>query len=70
MKQFTTEALAYSIKEACAACRVGRTTLYAAISRGDLKTRKVGRRRLVIAEDLKSWLDSCSTASPHRVGEV
>ena len=53
--------LAYSIAEACALSSVGRTTLYAAIARGDLKTHKVGRRTLISAQDLKSWLDSCST---------
>lgn len=52
-------ALAYSIAEACALSSVGRTTLYAAIARGDLKTKKVGRRTLITMQDLKSWLDSC-----------
>ena len=51
--------LAYSISEACALTSVGRTTLYAAIKSGALKTHKVGRRTLVIAEDLVAWLGSC-----------
>ena len=64
MKYFTElEILAYSIKEACAVCRVGRTTLYGAIARGDLKTHKVGRRTLISPQNLKSWLDSCSNES-------
>ena len=39
--------LAYSISEACGLLSVGRTTLYSAIKRGDLKTCKAGRRTLI-----------------------
>ena len=50
--------LAYSISEVCALTTVGRTTLYAAIKSGDLRTRKVGRRTLITAHDLDDWLAS------------
>ena len=50
--------LAYSITEACEVSSVGRTTLYAAIKRGDLQSRKVGRRTLVTAKELLAWLES------------
>lgn len=53
--------LAYSISEACVVSSIGRTTLYAAIKRGDLKTRKVGRRTLITAHELVSWLNSRPT---------
>jgi excisionase family DNA binding protein len=53
-----TNRLAYSISEACGLLSVGRTTLYAAIKKGDLKTCKVGRRTLVTVEALQSWLGS------------
>jgi excisionase family DNA binding protein len=56
-------ALAYSIKEACSLSSLGRTSIYAAIARGDLKTKKIGRRTLIAAVDLKAWLDSCSAVS-------
>jgi len=60
MKHFTEiTPLAYSVAQACALLSVGRTTLYAAIARGDLKTKKIGRRRLVTAEALRAWLDAC-----------
>ena len=48
--------LAHSISDACAMCSVGRTTIYAAIKRGELQTCKIGRRRIVTDEALKSWL--------------
>lgn len=61
--------LAYSIAQACALSSLGRTTVYAAIARGELKTRKVGRRRLVTAEALHAWLNSC-TADTSAAAEV
>lgn len=51
--------LAYSIAQACALSGLGRTTIYAAIGRGELETLKIGRRRLVTAEALHAWLNSC-----------
>ena len=62
--------LAYSIAKACALSSVGRTTLYAAISRGDLRTRKVGRRTLITAQDLQSWLDNCSIDPGKAAGKL
>jgi excisionase family DNA binding protein len=53
-----TTRLAYSISEACGLLSVGRTTLYSAIKKGDLKTCKVGRRTLVTVESLQLWLES------------
>jgi len=55
----TVTPFAYSIAQACALSSVGRTTLYAAIGRGELRTLKVGRRRLITAEALHAWLNSC-----------
>jgi excisionase family DNA binding protein len=57
-----TSRLAYSISEACGLLSVGRTTLYSAIKKGDLKTSKVGRRTLVTAEALKLWLETLPTS--------
>lgn len=52
--------LAYSISEACTLTSVGRTTLYSAIKTGDLKVHKIGRRTLITANDLVTWLESHS----------
>jgi excisionase family DNA binding protein len=65
--------LAYSISEACALTSVGRTTLYAAIKSGDLKTHKVGRRTLITAKELVAWLDShlaVQVGAPTAAGRV
>jgi excisionase family DNA binding protein len=55
--------LAYSIADACKLLGVGRTTLYAAIKRGELKCRKVGRRTVITGDAMKSWLSGLPTKS-------
>jgi excisionase family DNA binding protein len=47
-----------SLAEACAIARIGRTTLYKAIRRNELRVIKVGRRTLVHRFDLHEWLRS------------
>lgn len=48
--------LAYSILEACDLLSIGRTTLYSLIKSGDLQTRKVGRRTLILAKSLDVFI--------------
>lgn len=55
------EQLALTVAEACAAARIGRTTLYEAIKRGDLVAAKYGRKTLIRVDDLRSWLASLPT---------
>lgn len=50
------EKLAYSTKEAAEAAGIGKTTLFAALAAGVLKSRKVGRKRVILREDLMAWL--------------
>jgi excisionase family DNA binding protein len=54
----TLPTLAYSIEDAAKASGVGRTKLFELIKDGKLRARKVGRRTLITADDLKQMLDN------------
>jgi excisionase family DNA binding protein len=42
--------------EAARIAGVGRTTIYSAIGSGELRSLKVGKRRLIEVEALRAWL--------------
>ncbi len=48
--------LAYSIADAARVSSIGRTRLYALISEGRLKARKIGKRTLIPAESLRALI--------------
>ena len=49
--------LAYTIAQAAEAAATGKTALYEALSSGELPARKRGRRTLILAADLRTWLE-------------
>jgi len=50
------QVIAVSPNEAARLCSIGRTTLYAALSSGKLRSIKIGTRRLITIDALKDWL--------------
>ena len=49
--------LGYSVREAAAASGLGRTTLYAAVRRHELRVVKKGARTIILDRDLRRWLE-------------
>lgn len=52
------EKLGYSIEEAGQAMGIGRTTVYELLGSGELNSIKVGRRRIILADDIRAYLAS------------
>jgi excisionase family DNA binding protein len=47
---------AYSVRETCELLSIGRSSLYAAMKRGELRRVKVGKKTLLCATDLVAFL--------------
>ena len=56
--------IALRINEACGASRCGRTTIYEAIKRGELRALKRGKSTLILEIDLRRWLGSLPAVTP------
>jgi len=67
MPQNTTETgrRAHSIAETCALTGLGRDTVYTAIRDGRLVARKLGRRTIIIDDDLRQFLAGLPRAGGH-----
>jgi excisionase family DNA binding protein len=50
-----------SVNEACAVAGISRTKLYQAIAEGTLLARKFGKRRIILRNDLRQFLNSLPT---------
>jgi hypothetical protein len=56
--------LAYSVDEALARVPLSRAALYREMRRGALRWRRYGSRRLILADDLRQWLDTLPIGCP------
>lgn len=54
--------LAYTVKEVCAMVPMGRNKFYDEAKAGRLRVRRSGRVNLILADDLKSYLESLPMA--------
>ncbi len=53
-----TDTLALSVRGASAEANIGLTKTYEAINSGELKARKIGRRTIILRDDLNAFLSS------------
>lgn len=56
----------YTIKEVCETTRLGKSTVYKAISERQLRIEKWGRRTLISAGSLRAWIDTWETERSSR----
>ena len=58
--------LAYSLDEVADLSGRCRSSLYELIDKGELRAVKSGRRTLIMAEDLRSWMNTFAPVQPKR----
>ena len=56
------DSVALKINEVSAESRVGRTKVYEAIKRGELKAKKHGKSTIVLRVDMLDWLNALPEA--------
>ncbi len=56
--------MSFSIDEVQASTGIGRTKIYQAINSGHLKARKIGRRTVVLKNDLEAFLSNLQSYCP------
>jgi len=54
---------AFTVEEFIQWARIGRTKTYQLISEGSLKSRKVGRKTLILRSDAEAWLNALPEAA-------
>lgn len=55
--KYPTPKIAYSIREACEASSLGRTTIYSHIAAGRLTAKRIGGRTVILADSLRALID-------------
>lgn len=55
--------VSYTISGAVAATGVPRSSIYLAAARGDLVFKKIGKRSLILAAELRRWIEDAPNAT-------
>jgi excisionase family DNA binding protein len=53
--------LLYTVAQCCRMAAIGRTKFYELVASGEIPVRKVGKRTLVAASDLRDWVQRLPT---------
>jgi excisionase family DNA binding protein len=56
--------LAFTVREACQITGLARTTIYKLFSKGSLTPRKAGKRTLILASELETFVKSLPAGGP------
>lgn len=67
MSDSFSEPLVLSMAEAIRVSGLGRSTVFDAVMSGQLRSVKIGRRRLIRPVDLRAWINSNLTPDPAAV---
>jgi len=58
--------IAFSVEEASLYSNIGKTRLYQAMNSGALKSKKMGRKTLILRSDLESFLSNLDNYSTNK----
>lgn len=57
-----------SIEETCSATRIGKTKIYQLINSGELKAHKIGKRTIILKQDLEAFLNNLQVYDSKNAG--
>lgn len=61
--------MAYSVADVLKMVGIGRTKFYQLVTAGEIKTRKIGNRTVVLAAELDVWLASLPSSIDQEAGQ-